>query len=129
MESNTHTHTRVSSRRAAFTDLPPLTSRLKSLVAEIEIVLHVFDVLDGLVHQLDEKTFGEVLLSSGKVLSHLVCVSGTCTLPRMIPTLLSMFFCLSKATEFCKDFSRGPCREKRNKDEGELFPNIHSGHG
>lgn len=32
--------------------LPLLTSRLKSLVAEIKILLHVFDVFDRLVHHL-----------------------------------------------------------------------------
>lgn len=100
-----------------------LTSRLKSLVAEIKVFLHVFDVLHSLVHQLDTDMFREVLLSSRNGFTHLMCVSGTCTLPLMIPTLLSRFFCLSKATEFCKDFSSGPCRKNQRYEMKKVsFP-------
>lgn len=91
-----------------FTDLALLTSRLKSLVAEIKIILHILYVFHSLVHQLEADIF--ILIFS--IFFHPMCVSCTlvtCTLPLMIPTLLSMFFCLSKAIEFCKDFSSGPC--------------------
>lgn len=33
-----------------------LTSRLKRLVAEVEVILHVLDVFHSLVHQLDTQT-------------------------------------------------------------------------
>lgn len=47
-----------------FTDLPLLTSRLKSLVAEIKIFLQVFDAFHGLVHQLDADMFRKVVFTS-----------------------------------------------------------------
>lgn len=45
--------------RVLSADLALLTSRLKSLVAEIKILLHVLYELHGLVHQLDTDIFQE----------------------------------------------------------------------
>lgn len=50
-----------------FTDLTLLTSRLKSLVAEIKIILHILYVFHSLVHQLDADIFRKVLFSSGNL--------------------------------------------------------------